>query len=182
MTHGAQPQSCTQHPAVQYRALDGLPGRYFDCGPLRATVLVQACAQRWRSAQHESGATCTNCPVGASHAGAAPSAVAAAAPTFCLRCGNTGMRLLRRSICISCFNREREWLLGRNRKGFPPRAEKAVFLWKVRAGGSVRSVLARDPAEAVMAAFRLFGDGASVFCASAAAASQSHVIPQMELF
>ncbi len=178
--HSAQPSSCNPHPGVQYRALDGLPGVYFDCGPLRATMLVQACAQRWRSAQNESGTICTNCPVGASHAGAAPSVIAAAAPTFCLRCGNTGVRLLRRSICISCFNREREWLVGRNRKGSTPRAEAAVFLLQVRAGGSVRTVLARNPAEAVMAAFRLFGDGACAFHASAAASHSA--IPQMELF
>lgn len=103
-----------------------------ECERQRMRLSKAGCARLWRSAQErkpepwEGRAHCRTCPIGAACAGvaAAPAATAAAAeklrPT-CGRCGKVSDRFIHaRGICISCYNREREARIGRNRRGNAP--------------------------------------------------------------
>ncbi|EUC21470.1 hypothetical protein PMI06_009186 [Burkholderia sp. BT03] len=82
---------------------------------------------------------CVGCPVGRRHAEALPPDDAkhgasrwnAGAPLACVRCGRDGttagtrlvgrFRLVQsRLLCMTCYNREREFVHGRNAKGAPP--------------------------------------------------------------
>ena len=97
---------------VQYREI--YPGYIgFDCPALRATLSAANCADNWK---HRRCLACNGCPIGAEHAGENPAPpVRARLP--CVRCGRSDLRLLSRCLCISCYNREREAVKGRNAKG-----------------------------------------------------------------
>lgn len=121
---------------------------------------------------------CIDCPVGAAHSGVPPTTKPAPAPltyrSACLRCRRSGqeatsrllgrMRLVRgHSICVSCYNREREVLQGANAKGAKPkkwsglRILDAVYL---KGGIAVRDRLAvpvLDPLEAMLTVLRVKG-------------------------
>jgi hypothetical protein len=124
-----------------YFEVDGIPGRYFACARY-GTMTPEACGKNFAAAPRAfrlSGRLegCLNCPVGREHCAGAPVPEAAAAPEIyyrpvCLRCRRDGkeegsrlisrMRLVRnQTICVSCFNREREVLLGANAKGAKPK-------------------------------------------------------------
>lgn len=127
-----------------YFEVEGIPGKYFSCARY-GTMTPDACAKNFTAAPRAfrlSGRLegCLNCPIGRAHCGqpASPSAapVAAAEPIYyrpvCLRCRRDGkeegsrlisrLRLVRQqTICVSCFNREREVLLGANAKGAKPK-------------------------------------------------------------
>jgi hypothetical protein len=66
---------------------------------------------------------CRACPVGAAHAG---ESVTYFSPLYgksiCCRCGRGSMRrlILNRRLCVSCFNRQNEFVRGRNAKGNTP--------------------------------------------------------------
>jgi hypothetical protein len=96
---------------------------------LRADLSMACCARNFQSA---TAMTCVRCPVGQYHAGllsvdatqdskrgasrwdSRPSGV-------CVRCGRQVLRLVRgHTICVSCYNREREVLHGANAKGARP--------------------------------------------------------------
>jgi len=115
-------------------AHDGL----FTCpnhiGELRITPAT--CASMWLRARREAKeswhrlAPCVGCQIGAANAGA--SAPARPSPTVsgpsCVRCGQGGRRLvLGKSLCVSCFNRQREYRAGRNAKGGPTRDHMPLF-------------------------------------------------------
>lgn len=110
---------------VDYFEMAELPGRrYFACGPLRATLDIAACADNWRRAnknRHIARLKCRGCQIGAEHAGergANNSPFQGA--TMCGRCHRGASRLIHGHLCVSCYNRQREWLLGKNRKGSQP--------------------------------------------------------------
>ncbi|WP_143098239.1 hypothetical protein [Variovorax sp. OK605] len=103
---------------------EGAPnGAYFACKALRATLSKSGCADRWRAALP--GSACYGCPIGRQHQ---PASAGSSAPppqerrlTTCQRCGRSDLRIVHeRGICISCYNRQRELIRGRNGKGFPP--------------------------------------------------------------
>lgn len=50
------------------------------------------------------------------------------------------MRLVGHHICVSCWNRQREYLLGRNAKGAAPKMHPKLFAAQVRVlvGGKTR--------------------------------------------
>lgn len=126
---------------VTYFAVDGIPGQYFSCGRY-GTMSVSACNRNFTAAPQavKSGRLegCVGCSIGAQHVGA-PAASAATLLThsfsrsvFCVRCRRSGsdpdsrligrMRLVRcHTICVSCYNREREVLHGKNGKGARPK-------------------------------------------------------------
>ena len=120
---------------VEYRTLDGVPGQYFDCPYQMGTLSVNACSRSYNEAMSPAGLkegrriTCRGCPVGAHHAGV-PSDVASVSRflgvVYCSRCHGDARRLIRGSICVSCYNREREVLIGKNAKGSRPIFGKAV--------------------------------------------------------
>lgn len=138
--------------------------RRFECPriPGRLTLSVGACATQHKAAQHRDWAQrlphCVDCPMGAQHAG-----VEVAAPfqrsAVCLRCGDGSGRLVMQRFCVSCYNREREWRLGANAKGRPPRDFKPLgrFVFVCAASGRRYMVEAVCVTEARLAAQKLWG-------------------------
>lgn len=166
--------------AVAYIQVDGAPGDYFRCDRY-GLMSVRTCAQNFDTAPDVAWQGrlngCVNCPVGASHAGAE---VLVAAPLVCTRCrrdpqDSTQYRATRQGkvrmvrggmICVSCFNREREVVLGRNARNTAP---KALTLFDTNVGYIVDAQLVvervaptKDGAEAVLRIIRRSGGTALV--------------------
>ncbi|MCX4137901.1 hypothetical protein M0D68_06880 [Paraburkholderia sp. SEWSISQ10-3 4] len=115
----------------------------FHCSPLRADISVSACKSNFLSGSRVS---CRGCVVGVLNAGVSERTAidiinnkradsheraAAKGSLSCIRCLKSGMtnkrligkmRLVRNTVCVSCFNREREFVNGGvNSKGMPIR-------------------------------------------------------------
>lgn len=98
----------------------------FQCPkiPGRLTLSEVSCANQYKAAQTKEWAYrlphCVDCPIGAKNAG-----VEVGAPfqkrVVCVRCGSGAGRMVLGRFCMSCYNREREWRIGRNAKGGAPR-------------------------------------------------------------
>lgn len=90
-------------------------------GGLRLTE--SSCAAQWQrgrlAAPWDSVYRCHGCAIGAANAGCPPPPPAPGR-TLCCRCGRIGMRLIRGQICVSCYNREREVRIGKDRRGNVP--------------------------------------------------------------
>ncbi|MDO3518138.1 hypothetical protein [Ralstonia pseudosolanacearum] len=153
--------------APEYFEMPELPGRvYFACAPLRCTLSVDACVANWRASIEASvvggNVQCKHCPVGARHAGGADANTSPLRGTLtCARCHRGSTRLIRGMICVSCYNREREALQGRNGKGNAPVLLTAEMLGRrsisYLAGGEVRTKVverAVDTVEVVVAVLR----------------------------
>jgi hypothetical protein len=136
---------------IDYFEVAEMPGRYFACNRY-GTMSPEACARNYRSAPDaiRSGRleACLGCAIGRRHAGEqvhtvpASATTAARAKPACLRCRRSGrehssrligrMRLIREhTICVSCYNREREVLRGKNAKGAPPRKWAGLYFTQV---------------------------------------------------
>lgn len=108
-----------------YFELPEIPGKpHFKCDKLRATLSVSSCAAMWRQANHDNVerlSRCKTCPIGATHAGeTAASMSPLMGQCVCARCQRTATRLIGKHLCISCWNRQREWIIGKNAKGTKP--------------------------------------------------------------
>jgi hypothetical protein len=109
-----------------YFEIPELPGRQnFHCDRLRATLSTDACGARWSAASTAISdvrwVSCKSCRIGARHAGkldANPSPLRAL--RICARCHVTASRVIGKHLCISCYNRQREQLVGKNAKGNKP--------------------------------------------------------------
>lgn len=128
----------------------GLPGvRYFRCEALAATIAVKACETNWR-ASHGTDAErlwkCRTCPVGAVHAGeTAASLSPLRGAKVCSRCQTGTTRLIRSWLCVSCYNRELEYVAKRNAKGKMPTKIGTLHRRSLRVTeGGVTRVLSRD--------------------------------------
>jgi hypothetical protein len=119
-------------PGVIYTILPDLPGiEMFRCDRWSATMSVVSCAKRWsaqRDAAVEARSACYGCALGACHAGEEPARRSRIFSwPICPRCRRLTMRrMIGNRRCINCFNREREWRIGRNSKGRPPRKLRLV--------------------------------------------------------
>lgn len=128
---------------VVLRPMNGYPDiQTFRCSPLCADITPRTCKANYLS--HKS-VSCKSCPVGMMHAGTESARTAidvlndpnsdgharmtAKAGLSCIRCLKSaatnkrliaGMRLIRETVCVSCFNREREVISGRNSKNARP--------------------------------------------------------------
>ncbi len=128
------PQPCAD--GIEY--LQWVPGkRHFRCEKLSASMSSDDCSGRYtRSiAGDERTSACRFCPIGAVHAGKVDPLQAASSSakikitrhpdqgTRCTRCGRSDLRLIHASgdICVSCWNRQREWKLGRDARGKAPK-------------------------------------------------------------
>jgi hypothetical protein len=137
--------------AVRYFRLDNVPGQYFECSSY-GSLSTAACARNFIEAPAvmKTGRLrhCVGCAAGRQHAGAdAPRSASTPASSIvyriaCCRCRrdarSEGTRLIGRlrlvrdhTICVSCYNREREVLVGANAKGAAPK--KWVGLFRARA-------------------------------------------------
>lgn len=101
-----------------------------ECSRRKMRLTEPSCVRFWQSANPvapppwEGRASCHVCPQGAARAGVNLDPMADArrrlAPV-CPRCANVSDRLINNRVCVSCYNRERELLIGRNAKGTVPR-------------------------------------------------------------
>src|SRR5258708_8637238 len=117
---------------ITYFRRPAVSGQFFICTAYRATLSVSACAARYQNSKSRPNpeldpfALCRGCPIGAAHAGETP--IARHSPHCaefldadrCARCWKRTLRRLIRGLCISCYNRGREFLAGRNSKGTRP--------------------------------------------------------------
>jgi len=122
-----------------------------------ATISIQSCAAQYRRHQNDCS-KCTHCEVGALHAGEKPRK--AQRKKHCQRCGSTGLRVIGGYRCICCYNREREFLLGKNRKGSAPIHAHPVYELDVLVVGGTRIVhidRVTSAAEALLVAMQRTG-------------------------
>ncbi len=101
-------------------------------GSLRITP--RTCAdmflRRRRAGKHDEARVrlwaCAGCEIGARNARVALPPPPPR-PPYCARCGRDDLRLIAGRLCVGCYNRQREVLQGRNRKGNYP-VEHAALL------------------------------------------------------
>jgi hypothetical protein len=115
-----------------------VPGkRHFSCKKLSAIMSTDECVGRHARAiaGDDRVSACRFCPIGAMHSGktdtlrAAPTSARVRiigspdSDTRCTRCGRSDLRIIHSGggLCISCWNRQREWTLGRNARGTEPK-------------------------------------------------------------
>lgn len=160
----------TERPA--YRAIDVAPQlKFFDCPALRASLSTKACGQRWGAAAL--GSTCHGCVVGRMHfvdhnpTKRVDRRQSSPRSGTCTRCGRTDLRLVMSagSVCVSCYNRQREHEVGRNARGRPPATYRPLRDFEVaiqRQDGAIerRILEARDDAEAIARVLRDLPEGA----------------------
>lgn len=136
----------TTLPEIEYFTLEELPGRtMFRCEPRRCTMQVAHCASMWQQA-NERGAperldACRSCQVGAKHAGVEEMSLSPLrGVSICGRCVTGTTRLIRGHLCPSCYNRQLEYVKGRNAKGAFPVMHPKLYPLKVRirSGGAVK--------------------------------------------
>lgn len=149
---------------VDYVEMPEMPGvPMFKCERLRATLAVSSCANMWRGGNRdgiERLDRCKACPIGAVHAGeTAASMSPMMGQCICARCHRGATRLVGKALCVSCYNRQREWLIGANSKGTAPTKMAPLSRRRIRfLSGSdpVNLVLdnSRDTMELVVTALR----------------------------
>lgn len=147
-----------------YFTMDLVPGKaFFRCDRMRATLSTEACSGMWKRADElDDGShnACRLCPVGAVHAGEVAASMSPLKGTLtCARCHRTAARLIRAMVCVSCYNRQREVLIGRNAKGTTPVKLQALEQRRARYlhGGDVRTIRLRhtvDTDELIVAVLR----------------------------
>lgn len=98
--------------------------KFFACQRLSATLSVASCSKMWTEANEKAAERhwrCRGCETGASHAGRHGASTSGLRGSMvCSRCHRGATRLIGKWLCVSCFNRQREFVSGRNAKGAPP--------------------------------------------------------------
>lgn len=85
-------------------------------------------AEPWETAHH-----CLGCEIGARHAG--EKIIVVPPPRHvCVRCGTHSRRLVGKLVCISCFNRQREYIIGANARGSAILAYRVPAIWDTELG------------------------------------------------
>lgn len=149
---------------VEYFSQPAVPGKaYFRCERYRATLSTESCAGMWRESNHdglEHRDRCRCCALGAEHAGEAGANLAALKGTLtCGRCHRPAMRLIKGHLCVSCKNREYEWIKGRNAKGsrpvhMTPLSPRRLYFREGEATRTLSMPLVADIDELIVAALR----------------------------
>lgn len=137
-------------------------------GSLRITP--RTCAdmflRRRRAGKHDEARVrlwaCADCEIGARHAGVALPPPPPRRPPYCPRCGRDDLRLIAGRLCVGCYNRQREVVVGRNRKGGHPIEHPPLWsleLLVLRGGDTERAQIdgVVGLAEAVVTAARTAG-------------------------
>lgn len=146
---------------VEYVQL--VPGKlHFRCDRQRATLSTESCAGMWREAAADpsSRPACARCAIGASHAGEATANLSPIKGSMvCARCHKGATRLIHGMHCVSCYNRQREVIRGRNAKGtapsrLSPLAPRRIWFLAGSVMTSIASPLTVDTTELVIAALR----------------------------
>ena len=136
----------------------------FECSKLKMRLTPNGCARLHLAVQAdppkpwEARVACASCRIGAKNAG-----IPYAAPTpsyvlrgLCFRCFTTASRLIENRFCISCYNRHREALIGRNAKGKRP----ALADWLHEEA----IVVSSDQGETVVRQPAVLSAGEVIFC------------------
>lgn len=151
---------------TEYFSMVELPDvQMFRCDKRRACLRVESCAEMWRGANYQRDAPerldlCKNCPLGAEHAGVKEVSLSPLrGVSICARCEQGATRLVRRHLCVSCYNREREYLIGKNARGSAPKMHPHLYPLELRilAGDDLQLVKldkAVDSKELIVAALR----------------------------
>ena len=109
---------------------------FFQCEKISASLSMETCALRHRNKTCQ---ICAQCETGAENAG---TALLEVIPKLCRRCGKTGVRMIGKSLCVSCYNREREVVLGKDRNGHKPRLQLCAVEYAVTGNNVVRIMAA----------------------------------------
>lgn len=117
---------------IKYFAMESCSGEFFACSRLSATLSSASCAGMWRHANLEKESyrheKCKGCQIGAFHAGEKEmSSSKLMGKKICARCHKLSRRFVRNDICISCYNRQQEWVKGRNARGTTPIKQKPLY-------------------------------------------------------
>ncbi len=130
--------------------------------PGRLSLSEVSCANQFTAAQSKEWAYrlphCVDCPIGAKNAG-----VEIGAPfqkrAVCVRCGSGSGRMVLGRLCMSCYNREREWRIGKNAKGGTPREYIPLgrFVFTCVGNGRRYLIEATSVVEARLAAQKVWG-------------------------
>ncbi len=149
---------------TQYFERPELPGKkHFQCDRLLAAISVEACAGMWRQANDnnvESRQRCKRCPLGAIHANEPDASLSAIKGSLiCARCRRPASRLISGEHCVSCKNREYEFVKGRNAKGsrpvkMTPLVPRCIRYLNGREPCTLRRHLTKDTDELVITALR----------------------------
>jgi len=130
---------------VYTHLIEGNPALHFHCERMLATISTSACADMWRDAHDKNSERrrqCRGCPLGAKHAGVPDANLSDIHNVkICARCTHEVPRLIWGNICVSCRNREYEYLRGYNARGTPLTKLKNLEPRQVRfvEGGAVRT-------------------------------------------
>lgn len=173
----------------EYFRIDDCDKQFFRCDRLHATLSTDACAVNWRAGNNENDGrreACRSCSIGAMHAGETTASMSPLKGTLiCSRCHRQSSRswLIGKWLCVSCWNREREWIRGRNAKGNRPTKMKRLDPRSIRIdeAGEVKTLyrqLSQSVDELVVGALRDC-KGSVTFMANPQAAAQ---FPQLRLF
>ena len=123
---------------LDYFTIPELPNKpMFRCERRSASLQAANCARMWNDANGPKAtqltSPCKNCNIGAHHAGVdnASQSPITGSP-ICARCERTGLRMVGNHICVSCWNREREYLIGKNRRGVKPKHHPTLHRMAIR--------------------------------------------------
>lgn len=113
---------------VSYHSISGVNGKFFRCKTLSATLSDKSCSALYLKAMSFNSNSfmfvkCQFCPIGAKHSGnpSPPEKISIFYRSYvCSRCFQRSTRMIRNSICVSCYNREREFMVGKNARGSAP--------------------------------------------------------------
>lgn len=150
---------------IEYFELPELPGHeFFNCDRCCGTFQTSSCAAMWRIAnskrRSEANAKCRSCPIGAVHAGEGDGQGSRIyGVDLCARCNRVGMRLIHSDICVSCWNRAREVIVGKNARGRIPLNHPPISHYRITILTGNRLVVvdrehAIDTVELIVAALR----------------------------
>lgn len=126
---------------VTYFSRSDCPGQFFECSRLRGAVTTDWCARQWCEVnqlpdgrRHPRWVSCSGCELGAEHAGVESEQLPSALSEMriCARCTLESNRIIRGYLCVSCYNREREYRIGRNAKGTRPIKHPPLFDVRLR--------------------------------------------------
>lgn len=130
---------------VYTHLIEGNPTPFFRCDRMRATISVPQCVVMWQAANglnSELRRQCRGCPIGAAHAGVPDANLCDIhGVKLCARCRREAPRLIWANICVSCRNREYEFIRGYNARGTRLTKLKALEPRQIRyiEGGAVRT-------------------------------------------
>lgn len=179
--------------SVEYFAIEGVPGRYFECPSGMGRLSVKSCAENYCIGQQGASARyarlrCHGCGIGALHAAqqsGKPDPSCAGRPMLsgrriCARCLRPSLRIIGGHLCVSCYNRQREALV-RQASGIASSHKRAPGSLRVLVvDGQRLSVMRVDRAasalEAAVIAARRSGARCFGWCAQSGIRGAAHVL------